>query len=102
VRDWLIYLQSTLWDLHVPESRIDSTLRELMAAERPEVRALFATACERLGWLHRLPRKRKLGRDVVAVQAVAAAAHRWRWHRPDPGSSSFSSLSTERQDEANP
>ena len=102
VRDWLIYLQSTLWDLHVPESRIDSTLRELMAAERPEVRALFATACERLGWLHRLPRKRKLGRDVVAVQAVAAAAHRWRWHRPDPGSSSFSSLPTERQDEANP
>lgn len=77
VHDWLIYLQSTLWDLHVPAAQIDEALDRLMATERTEVRALFALACKRLGWLRVLPESRVLGRDTMAVQAVAATAYRW-------------------------
>jgi tRNA A-37 threonylcarbamoyl transferase component Bud32 len=84
VHDWLIYLQSTLWDLHAPREQVDAVLDRLMATERAEVRALFALACKRLGWLRILPESRIFGRDTIAVQAVAAAAHRWAGrHRQD-------------------
>lgn len=83
VHDWLIYLQSTLWDLQAPRAQIDAALDRLMAAERTEVRALFAIACKRLGWLRLLPESRVFGRDTIAVQAVAAAAHRWAWRHRD-------------------
>lgn len=77
VRDWLIYLQSTLWDLQVPQSRLDAALDELLAAERAPVRMGFAGACRQLAWLRHLPGTRRFGRDTMAVQAVAAAGHRW-------------------------
>lgn len=91
VRDWLIYLQSTLWDLHVPVATLDAALDALMGAELPEVRALFATASDRLGWLRHLPRSRTFGRDTMAVQAVAATAHRWRARHPGAATPSLSS-----------
>lgn len=84
VHDWLIYLQSTLWDLQAPTGQVDDALDRMMAMERAEVRALFALACKRLGWLRVLPESRVLGRDTMAVQAVAATAHRWAArHRRD-------------------
>lgn len=101
VRDWLSYLQSTLWDLQVPQAQVDAAIDDLIAAERPEVRALFAHACRRLGWLRCLPTQRKYGRDTIAVQAAAAAAHRWRQRHPRvPGQTSFPSSKT--QDDLNP
>lgn len=99
VRDWMIYLQSTLWDLREPTDRVDAALDALLAAERPEVRGLFAAACQRLGWLRWLPTSRRWGRDTIAVQAVAAAAHRWRRRHPDAPISSLSPLSSEQRDE---
>lgn len=99
VRDWMIYLQSTLWDLDVPIDALDAALDALMAAERPEVRGLFAAACRRLGWLRCLPTSRRWGRDTMAVQAVAAAAHRWRRRHPGAPASSLSSVSSEQRDE---
>lgn len=77
VRDWLTYLQSTLWNLPSPAPQVDAALDAFMQRETPAVRDLFATACRRLSWLRHLPRSRKFGRDTLAVQAVAAAAHRW-------------------------
>jgi len=102
VRDWLIYLQSTLWDLHVPTARLDAALDELMQAERPEVRALFLAVCARLSWLRCLPERRKFGRDIIAVQAVAAAAYRWRARHQGAAPSPLSFSATQSQDEANP
>jgi len=102
VRDWLIYLQSTLWNLHVPAARIDAALDELMQTERPEVRALFAVAGARLGWLRCLPKKRGFGRDTIAVQAVAAAAHRWLLRSRGAARSTLSFPDMKSQDEANP
>ncbi len=96
VRDWLSYLQSTLWDLHVPRPQLDAALDALIAAERADVRALFAGACRRLGWLRCLPARRKYGRDTIAVQAVAAAAHRWRRRHPhEPAQIPFSSTTNQ-------
>ena len=77
VRDWLIYLQSTLWDLQVPQQQLDAALDALIASESAAVQALFADACRRLAWLRILPSTRRFGRDTMAVQAVAAAGYRW-------------------------
>lgn len=99
VRDWMIYLQSTLWDLQVPTAQVDAALDALMAAERPEVRALFAAACRRLAWLRCLPASRRWGRDTLAVQVVAATAHRWRRRHRAGASQLALSTSTEQRDE---
>lgn len=77
VRDWMIYLQSTLWQLPAQATQVDAVLDAWLQAERAEVRQLFARACRRVGWLRHLPANRSLGRDTYAVQVVAAAAHRW-------------------------
>lgn len=77
VRDWLTYLHSTLWMRPLPEAEADACIDAWMAAESPAVRARFVQACRRLGWLRRLPRHRRLGRDVMSLQAAAAAAHRY-------------------------
>lgn len=99
VRDWMIYLQSTLWNLPASAAQVDAALDALMAAEQPEVRALFTAACRRLAWLRCLPKSRRWGRDTMAVQAVAAAARRWqRRHRGGPNRS-LSSASTEQRNE---
>ncbi|HMN20777.1 MAG TPA: hypothetical protein PKA16_05235 [Ottowia sp.] len=99
VRDWMIYLQSTLWDLQVPREQVDAALDALMAAERPEVRALFGAACRRLAWLRCLPQSRRWGRDTMAVQAVAAAAHRWQRRHRGVLARSSSSAPTEQRNE---
>ncbi len=75
-RDWLAFLQSTLWTLPRAPAQIDAWLQDVMRAERPEVRAEFLHACRQLGGLRHLPSSRRFGRDTVALQAVAAAAHR--------------------------
>ncbi|MFT3777153.1 MAG: hypothetical protein QM772_02555 [Ottowia sp.] len=77
VRDWLAFLQSTLWTLALPADAVDARLDAWMAAEPPPVRALFLRAGRGLGWLRHLPRSRRFGRDTVALQAAAAAAHRF-------------------------
>lgn len=76
-RDWLAFLQSTLWTLPLPADEIDTWLRRTLAQERPEVQAEFLRACRPLGRLRHLPRSRRFGRDTVALQAAAAAAHRY-------------------------
>lgn len=77
VRDWLIYLQSTLWHVPATPEQVDAVLDACLQAESEAVRRLFAQVCRRVGWLRHLPAKRSLGRDTYAVQVVAAAAHRW-------------------------
>ena len=76
VRDWLLYLHSTLFALPLSAAELDARLDQWMAAERPEVQTLFLRACRKLGALRVLPRSRRWGRDTVALQAAAAAAHR--------------------------
>ena len=77
VRDWLAFLQSTLWTLALPADEVDAQLDAWLAAEPSPVRALFLRAGRRLGWLRHLPQRRRFGRDTVALQAAAAAAHRF-------------------------
>ncbi len=77
VRDWLNYLHSTLWMLQMPAAQVDTCIDDWLRAESPAVRALFLRACRTLAWLRVLPRQRRWGRDTVALQAAAAAAHRY-------------------------
>lgn len=86
VRDWLSYLHSTLWALAplLPQDQVDAQLDAWMAREPAEVRRLFLHACPKLGWLRRLPRHRRFGRDTVALQAAAAAAHRYAERHDGP------------------
>ena len=77
VRDWLAYLHSTLWLLPLAPAEVDACLGDWLGAESPALRARFAQACRTLAWLRVLPRQRRWGRDTVALQAAAAAAHRY-------------------------
>ena len=76
-RDWLAFLHSTVWMLPLSAEQIDPWLSATLRAERPEVRAEFLHACRQLGRLRHLPQSRRFGRDTMALQAVAAAAHRY-------------------------
>ncbi len=82
VRDWLAFLHSTLWTLPLAPSEVDACIDAWLDAESPAVRAGFAQACRRLAWLRVLPRQRRVGRDTVALQAAAAAAHRHARRHP--------------------
>ena len=76
-RDWLIFLQSSLWNLGAPADRLDACLRGLFARERAEVRAVLGHAARRLAWLRWLPSERRIwGKDFVSLQLVAATLHR--------------------------
>jgi tRNA A-37 threonylcarbamoyl transferase component Bud32 len=78
-RDWLIYLQSTLFNLGPDPSRLDVALHQVLDRETEPVRAVLRHASRRLGWLRWLPTNRKLwGKDFVSLQAVGAALHRHR------------------------
>lgn len=80
-RNWLDYLFSTLWLSPVPLAQADACLHAWMQAESAAVRSRFVHACRRLAWLRVLPKQRKWGRDVVSLQAAAAAAHCYlQWH----------------------
>lgn len=77
-RDWLLYLQSTVWLLPHPRGVLRSIWSEvLQGAPTLEAEALVRTV-GRLAWLRHLPGKRKpWGRDIVSAQAAAAFLHDW-------------------------
>lgn len=76
-RDWLIYLQSTLFNLGPDPARLEATLHQVLDRESEPVRAVLRHASGRLGWLRWLPTNRKhWGKDFVSLQAVGAALHR--------------------------
>lgn len=77
-RDWLLYLQSTIWLLPQPRGVLRSIWNEVLRdAPTLEAQALARTV-GRLGWLRHLPEKRKpWGRDIVSAQAAAAFLHDW-------------------------
>lgn len=76
-RDWLIYLQSTLFNLGTEPAQVDAALRDVLGRELAPVRAVLRHAAGRLGWLRWLPTNRKVwGKDFVSLQAVGAALHR--------------------------
>jgi hypothetical protein len=77
VRDWLAFLQSTLWLLPPPLALVDEQIDVWMRLESDEVRDQILQAARKLGWLRHLPRQRRLGRDTVALQGVAAAVYRF-------------------------
>ena len=81
-RDWLIYLQSTLFNLALEPDRLDAALRLVLERESPSVRAVLRHAARRLSWLRLLPTNRSVwGKDFVSLQAVGAAMY--RHHLPD-------------------
>ena len=76
-RDWLIYLQSTLWNLAPDAGQLDAALHHVLERESAPVRAVLRHAARRLAWLRWLPTRRDVwGKDFVSLQAVAAALHR--------------------------
>jgi hypothetical protein len=77
VRDWLAFLQSTLWLLPTPLAQVDEQIDVWMRLESDQVRDQFLRAARKLGWLRHLPRQRRWGRDTLALQGVAAAACRY-------------------------
>ncbi len=84
-RDWLIYLQSTLFNLGAEPAQVDAALRDVLGRESVPVRDVLGHAARRLGWLRRLPTNRRVwGKDFVSMQAVGAALHR-HYSSPAPG-----------------
>lgn len=76
-RDWLIYLQSTLFNLGAEAAQVDAALRDVLGRESAPVRTVLRHAARRLGWLRWLPTKRNVwGKDFVSLQAVGAALYR--------------------------
>ncbi len=76
-RDWLIYLQSTLFNLGAEAAQVDAALRDVLGREAAPVRSVLRHAARRLGWLRWLPTNRTVwGKDFVSLQAVGAALHR--------------------------
>ena len=81
-RDWLVFLQSSLWNLAAPPDVLDAALAGVLARESAPVRAMLRHAAGRLGWLRWLPANRKVwGKDMVSLQLVAAALHRQNFSR---------------------
>ena len=81
VRDWLLYLQSTVWLL--PQSH-DELLRHWETVAPAGVAAgPMLRAVRRAAWMRHLPSRRKpWGRDIVSAQAAAALLHAWAQRRP--------------------
>ena len=76
-RDWLVFLQSSLWNLAAPSAVVDAALGSVLARESASVRAMLRHAAARLAWLRWLPANRKVwGKDFVSLQRVAAVLHR--------------------------
>jgi len=73
-RDWLIFLQSSLYNLGLEPGRLDAALGSVLDQELPQVRRVLAHAARRLSWLRHLPTHRRIwGKDFVSLQAVGAA-----------------------------
>jgi tRNA A-37 threonylcarbamoyl transferase component Bud32 len=76
VRDWLIFLQSTVYVLNAPPDVLKTSLRELFSKESSELRQALLQSCRKLVWLRHLPRSRKpWGKDTVMIPAAAQAMH---------------------------
>lgn len=77
-RDWLLYLQSTVWLLPHPRGVLQSIWNKV-ARDAPSLQSeALARTVGQLAWLRHLPRKRKpWGRDIVSAQAAAAFLHEW-------------------------
>lgn len=77
-RDWLLYLQSTVWLLPKGDGRAMQIWRDAIRTEDPAQTGLLRKLALRLGWLRHLPDKRKpWGRDLVSAQAAAAFLFVW-------------------------
>jgi Lipopolysaccharide kinase (Kdo/WaaP) family len=71
VRDWLTFLQSTLYSLAAPPHILQPALTQLLDRERQEIRQALFAECIRLAWLRHLPASRKpWGKDVANTQAA--------------------------------
>lgn len=76
-RDWLVFLQSSLWNLALEPARLDAALQQILSRESAPVRKVLAHAARRLSWLRHLPTNRRIwGKDFVSLQAVGAAMYR--------------------------
>ncbi len=76
VRDWLIFLQSTVYSLAAPVDVLQAALTELLDRERSDVREALFEQCRRLAWLRYLPTSRKpWGKDLVSTQAAMQAMY---------------------------
>jgi tRNA A-37 threonylcarbamoyl transferase component Bud32 len=77
VRDWLIFLQSTIYPLSAPDDVLHEALKAIFMQERAEIRFAFFEQARKLAWLRYLPSQRKpWGKDTVSVQAASKAMHR--------------------------
>jgi len=82
-RDWLIFLQSTLWPLGADPQRLEAALHQVLDRESEPVRSALSHVARRLGWMRWLPTNRQVwGRDFVSLQAVGAALYRHHHHNP--------------------
>ena len=76
IRDWLVFLQSTVYFLQAPPTVLKTALTELFLQEAPPMREALLRSCRRLVWLRHLPRERKpWGKDTIMIQAAAQAMH---------------------------
>ena len=76
-RDWLIFLQSTLFNLALEPHQLDAALRSVLERESAAVRAKLRHAAGRLAWMRWLPTSRTVwGKDFVSLQATGAALYR--------------------------
>ncbi|RYX91115.1 MAG: hypothetical protein EOO28_26980 [Comamonadaceae bacterium] len=77
-RDWLLYLQSTVWLLPKGDVCAMQAWREIIGAEDAFQAGLLRQLALRVGWLRHLPHKRKpWGRDLISTQAAAAFLYDW-------------------------
>lgn len=84
-RDWLVFLQSSLWNLGLAPEQLEAALQQVLSRELPSVRQVLAHAARRLSWLRHLPTNRRIwGKDFVSLQAVGQAMY--RHHRNQPQS----------------
>ena len=84
-RDWLIYLQSSLFNLALEPNRLDAALHAVLSRESEPVRAVLRHAARRLSWLRYLPTSRRIwGKDFVSLQAVGAAMFRHHLANHEP------------------
>jgi hypothetical protein len=76
VRDWMLFLQSTLFGLNAPEHVLQPALTELLNRENPQVREALLQHAQGLAWLRHLPTSRKIfGKDFVSIQSTAQALY---------------------------
>lgn len=75
-RDWLLYLHSTAYILHLDRQEIAQIYLDYLVQDDVAVQREVKRAASAFSWLRILPKKRKpWGRDVVSVQAAAQVLH---------------------------